>query len=183
MNSKWTKIPGYEDLYLINKKAEVFSLVSNRLLTPYRFEGYVTVGLTKNRKTLTLGLHRLIARTFIPNPLHRKEVNHKNGVRDDNRIENLEWCTRGENNLHAFRVLHRPPTNFKKWKYPDKIMNGERYPYCSRCHVYKHNSQFYKASDRTRGYRCTCKACDYDRHVARINSLSQNKVSQKEGKK
>jgi hypothetical protein len=71
MNSGWTKIPGYEDLYLINKKAEIFSLISNRLLTPYNWEGYITVGLTKNRKTLTLGIHRLMARTFIPNPLHK----------------------------------------------------------------------------------------------------------------
>lgn len=68
---------------------------------------YAHVGLRKNGKTTLTRVHRIIAEAFIPNPENKSQINHKNWVRDDNRIENLEWCTNSENTLHAFRVLGR----------------------------------------------------------------------------
>lgn len=61
-------------------------------------------------------IHRLVTTTFIPNPDHKSTVNHKNWIRNDNRLQNLEWATPSENNLHSFRELWRVPYMlWKKW--------------------------------------------------------------------
>ena len=66
-------------------------------------KGYMTVAITlSNGKRITTGLHRVLSTIFIDNPEDKPEVNHINGIKDDNRLENLEWCTRSENQRHAF---------------------------------------------------------------------------------
>lgn len=67
--------------------------------------GYYRVDLSVNGVTYYALVHRLVASTFIPNPEKKAQVNHKNGVRTDNRVENLEWATAHENSLHRERVL------------------------------------------------------------------------------
>jgi hypothetical protein len=110
---KWETIKGYEELYEISTLGRVRSLDRNcpqphllirnlkgkYLKTAINNKGYVAVGLQKRG----FFIHRLVATAFIPNPLNLPQVNHKNGVKTDNRIENLEWCDAVYNMQHAHK--------------------------------------------------------------------------------
>jgi len=97
-------IKGFEGLYSINRKGEVLSVRRNKLLKHNLQKGryrYYRVGLFKNRKQKTKRIHALLAETFIPNPNNFPEVNHINGIKTDNELENLEWVTHDGNMKHA----------------------------------------------------------------------------------
>lgn len=96
--------------YLIDRDGNVFSKISGRILSSFvdtHKDGfsktYRRIGLLKkNGGQKSYYLHQLIAATFIFKPQDTKYVNHKNGNKLDNRIENLEWCTMSYNHKHAF---------------------------------------------------------------------------------
>ena len=68
--------------------------------------GYLrTMLVSDGGKTQTIKVHRIIAQTFIPNPENKPQVNHINGIKSDNRVENLEWVTINENMKHRYRIL------------------------------------------------------------------------------
>lgn len=67
-------------------------------------DGYIRVSLTKNKKRYFFTIHRLVAEAFIPNPENKPQVNHINGNKSDNRVENLEWNTTTENMQHASKM-------------------------------------------------------------------------------
>lgn len=103
MQEIWKDIRGFENLYQISNLGKVKSLKygKEKVLRPKRTRGdYLSIGLYKDKKCYTFRIHRLVADTFIPNPLNKEEVNHKNKNKKDNRLINLEWCTRKENIEH-----------------------------------------------------------------------------------
>lgn len=104
---EWRDIPGYEGLYQVSDDGRVFSTKRHgssggELKGFVRRDGYEYFILYGNGKKLQIGGHRLVAIAFIPNPDNKREVNHKNGIKTDNRVDNLEWVTPKENTAHAF---------------------------------------------------------------------------------
>jgi hypothetical protein len=110
----WKDIAGYEGLYQVSNLGRVKS--QDRHITrrgaPAKIKGrilrikhgkdeYERVTLCKNSKPESVFVHRLVAQAFIDNPQSKKTVNHINGNKHDNRVENLEWNTYAENNSHA----------------------------------------------------------------------------------
>lgn len=106
-------IVGYEGLYIIDNLGNVVSLPKfqgRRIHNKYKIlkpklnarTGYLEIYLSKDGKGKTFLLHRLLAKHFIPNTENLENINHINGIKTDNRLENLEWCTKQQNTKHAF---------------------------------------------------------------------------------
>ena len=107
MEEVWKDIEGYEGLYVINKTGKVLSVRTKKEKKPYLLpNGYLQIKLHKNSKRKAFFVHRLVLKTFGGNPdLPEHTVNHINGVKTDNRIENLEWLSQRDNKLHSTEVL------------------------------------------------------------------------------
>lgn len=97
----WEHIFNYENLYLISKKGEVYSIRNKKILKPYCPNGYLQIELNKNGKHKKYLIHRLVAQTYLPNKNDLPCVNHKDGNKLNNDVSNLEWCTYSENMIHA----------------------------------------------------------------------------------
>lgn len=117
----WYTIPGYEGYYQIKKDGSVRSIpryVSSvnhgvkckvykpgtNIVQSIDNCGYMDVGLTKDGKSKMWSVHRLVAMTFIPNPFNKPDVNHIDGNKLNNHVDNLEWCTKSENMQHAMKL-------------------------------------------------------------------------------
>ena len=101
-------ISNFEDKYTVTNKGEVFSF-NNGKKVPLSLvlgkRGYFVVSLSSSNKAKQYRVHRLVAEAFIPNPQQKPCVNHKDGNKQNNCVENLEWVTYGENKHHSFVVL------------------------------------------------------------------------------
>lgn len=139
MEEIWKDVKDFEGLYQVSNLGRVRSLthieviksrwgnlcerkIKGRVLKMSLWRnGYFYFSLWKNNKETSFSVHRIVSIHFIPNLENKPEVNHKDGNRKNNRIENLEWVTSSENRIHSFRVL--------KTKHP---MKDKHFP--DRCH-------------------------------------------------
>lgn len=112
----WKAVSGFEGIYEISSYGRVKSLsriiqkgnntafLKEKMLKPSMNERYCFVSLGKNHNFRQYSLHRLVASAFIPNPNNLPEVNHIDGNKQNNNVENLEWCDGSYNQLHAVRL-------------------------------------------------------------------------------
>lgn len=123
----WKPVVGYEGLYEVSNMGNVFSLLSNRNLDcGLTTKKYKRVCLSIEGEKKFHHIHRLVAEAFIPNPEHLPQVNHKDGNKQNNCVENLEWCDNSQNQYHAY------DTGLKKKKLSSVDKNFIRENYIPR---------------------------------------------------
>ena len=125
-NEVWKDVVGYEGYYKVSDRGDVFSVIRKDsrgrkcggiMLKPrYDKDGYRQVQLCKNGIRKTKLIHRLVAETFIPNPNGLPQINHIDEIKDNNNVENLEWCTSKHNANHGTRNERRVKAQSKKVK-------------------------------------------------------------------
>jgi len=115
-------VNGFDGLYSVSEKGEIYSHPkeskyvnhngmilkpindNGMILKPINDNGYLVVSLHKNKKQTKSLIHRIVAESFLPNPYNLPEVNHIDGNKLNNNVENLEWCTSKYNSVHAQRL-------------------------------------------------------------------------------
>lgn len=124
----WKDIPGYEGRYMVSNFGRIYSVSRfvktkySQYLIPWRiliwtWVQYKMIKLCNWISHKTILVHRIVANTFLDNHENKPQVNHKDWNKLNNRVENLEWCTQSENQIHAYRTwLNKIPTHMK-WRY------------------------------------------------------------------
>lgn len=101
------------DNYKVSNTGQVYSKLSNKILKPQKHtEGYLKVLLSGLKGQKNFFVHRLVAMAFVENAENKHCVNHKNGCKEDNRADNLEWVSYSENQKHSVRTLGNKPYKF-----------------------------------------------------------------------
>ena len=119
---RWAPVNGYEN-YEVSDSGNIRNKYTDKILSSKYDRGYERVTLynkgTRNMKQV----HRLVAEAFINNPENKREVNHKDGNKENNNVENLEWVTSSENQIHKHEILGKTRTSNKRIGKFDKDTN------------------------------------------------------------
>jgi len=101
----WDDVAGFEGSYAVSTLGRVFDFKRNYVRNPCtNVHGYKRVQLTNERMSVQVNVHELVAGTFIPTLDYTLDINHINGIRDDNRASNLRWCTHAESCRYATSI-------------------------------------------------------------------------------
>lgn len=158
------KIFGYEGLYKISNRGNVFSHNKDGIMKPLTKKGYLMIRLSKDGKERVFFVHRLVAQAFIPNPENLATVNHKDFNKTNNDVRNLEWMSAVDNVKHA-----RENGRYGGW-YKDLVKIKAQI--CHFCHIMKPIKEF-------RNGGCECFECEKARQTGyylkrREKNLNEN---------
>ncbi len=173
MEEHWKDIQGYESLYAVSDTGVVKTFIYNKILKPRVQQGYETVVLYRNKKSKAFKVHRLVAMMFLDNPNNYEQVNHIDGNKRNNNVNNLEWCTAKQNTHHAIKnglyfssshISKHQPIITKKDKYGNIVEtyktvteaaiknNVSRMTIYRKLHSPNKNSDYTYESDRSAKY-------------------------------
>ena len=108
----WKDLKGYEGVYEISNEGELRRLPKRTYLKPrLTYDGYIQYRVCMNGVTKGISAHREVAKAFIPNPENKETVNHKDGVKTNNNVDNLEWATRTEQTQHSYNLGLKKPVH------------------------------------------------------------------------
>lgn len=132
MNEEWKKIDGFIN-YSVSNLGNVRNDNNNYIFKKYlnKVNGYYYITINLGNKKKVISVHRLVAKAFLPNPENKKTVNHKNNIRNDNILSNLEWATQKENIEHCIKEGRRANVKGEKnakakltWDLVNEIRNS-----------------------------------------------------------
>lgn len=102
MKEEWRPAVGYEDRYEVSNQGRVRNSNGLIMKPSLHRDGYLWIGLVSKTMPYNVSVHRLVAKAFLPNPENKPTVNHKDGCKTNNQVDNLEWATYSENVRHAY---------------------------------------------------------------------------------
>ena len=163
----WKDIENYNGLYQVSNHGRVKSLerkvpnqnriYSERILKPEKPKcGYLYCALCKDGFARHIRVHRLVAFAFIPNPYNKPQVNHKDGNKQNNSADNLEWCTNSENVSHSYGNTERGKARHWKGKMSNNHPNSKKVQQHTLDGVFVREWNCAKDIERELGFDCRC---------------------------
>lgn len=142
-------IPNYD----VSNLGRIRNNKTERILKPKKIKGYEYVCLRNNNKNLCKQVHRIVAKTFIPNPDNKPLVNHKDYNRSNNCVDNLEWVSNSENQLYSRIRISKGHIAISKNPHPDITKNKNGYLFQKRNGKNKRIKKWFKTLDEAIAFK------------------------------